>query len=178
MKGTYFGDANLDGEFNTGDLVSVLSAGQYEDTVPQNSQWATGDWDGDGEFRTSDLVVALADGGFEQGPRAAVSVVPEPTSILNLMVGLMMAAPIHRRWMCVRRRAGILSIPSPESAQASFMGRDTAAGIGNVVDAVGVVLLHPPRHVRSVIESPSRSSLRRPSIAPPPPVRRPAWLLL
>ena len=70
LSNTYFGDANLDGEFNSSDLVSVLAAGQYEDDIPGNSGWATGDWNGDAEFSTSDLVLAFQDGGYELGPRA------------------------------------------------------------------------------------------------------------
>ena len=30
---TYFGDANLDGEFNSGDMVDVFTVGQYEDAI-------------------------------------------------------------------------------------------------------------------------------------------------
>jgi hypothetical protein len=80
LKNTWYGDADLDGLFSTGDLVALLSTGQFEDGVYMNSTWATGDFDGDGEFGTGDLVTALSDGGYEQGPRAAASV-PEPSSI-------------------------------------------------------------------------------------------------
>ena len=66
---TYAGDANLDGEFNTNDLVTVLQAGLYEDAISGNASWETGDWDGDADFETGDLVVALQGGGFEVGPR-------------------------------------------------------------------------------------------------------------
>ena len=52
LKGTYFGDSNLDGEFNSGDLIAVFQAGQYEDAEAMNSTWATGDWNGDQEFAT------------------------------------------------------------------------------------------------------------------------------
>jgi hypothetical protein len=83
---SWIGDANLDGEFNSGDLVAVLSAGEYEDGLIGNSSWTSGAWDGDGEFTTSDLITALADGGYEQGPRQAVAV-PEPTSYLLLALG-------------------------------------------------------------------------------------------
>jgi hypothetical protein len=83
---TYFGDADLDGEFGSRDLVSVLAAGVYEDRVFGNSTWSTGDWNGDGEFASSDLVLALADGGYEAGPRAAV--VPEPSSLLLFTLAL------------------------------------------------------------------------------------------
>ncbi len=85
LKKTYFGDANLDGQFNSADLVFVLGAGQYEDEVTGNSTWSTGDWNGDGEFTTSDFVLALQAGGYEAGVRAAV---PEPTSGTLFAVGL------------------------------------------------------------------------------------------
>ena len=82
LKRTYFGDANLDGEFNSGDFVDVFVQGQYEDDLPANSTWATGDWDGDAEFTTADFVVAFTLGGYESGPRAAARFVPEPGSLL------------------------------------------------------------------------------------------------
>ena len=64
----YYGDSNLDGEFNTSDLVFVLQQGQFEDAVVGNSTWGSGDWSGDLEFSTSDFITAFQDGGFEQGP--------------------------------------------------------------------------------------------------------------
>jgi hypothetical protein len=69
---TYLGDSNLDGVFNTSDLVDVFVAGEYEDAVLTNSTWATGDWNGDGEFDSGDLVHIFQAGGFEKGPLAAV----------------------------------------------------------------------------------------------------------
>lgn len=89
LKNTYYGDANLDGEFNSADLINVFQAGEYEDAITANSTWSTGDWNGDGEFTTSDLVVAFQDGGYEQGPREAVSAVPEPSGLLTLLIGTM-----------------------------------------------------------------------------------------
>ena len=99
LKQTYYGDANLDGEFNSGDLVLVLGAGEYEDELMDNSGWATGDWDGDREFTSADLVVALADGGYEHGPRAAVLSVPEPKSLTVLSMVLLLVAKLslHRK---------------------------------------------------------------------------------
>ncbi len=79
LKVTWFGDANLNGEFNSNDLVFVLAAGKYEDGIPQNSGWADGDWNGDMEFDSSDLITALADGGYEMGPLRAVQVVRDAT---------------------------------------------------------------------------------------------------
>ena len=86
LANTYFGDANLDGEFASSDLVNVFVAGEYEDDIAGNSTWATGDWNADGDFTSSDIVLAFEDGGYEQGPRAAV--VPEPSVIVLVIVGL------------------------------------------------------------------------------------------
>jgi hypothetical protein len=61
---TSLGDANLNGMFNSSDLVQVLAAGLYEDAIPQNAGWSSGDWNCDGDFTTSDLVAALAAGGY------------------------------------------------------------------------------------------------------------------
>ena len=66
LKSTYFGDANLDGEFNSTDFVTVFIAGEYEDGVDGNSVWETGDWNGDGDFNTTDFVLAFQSGGYEQ----------------------------------------------------------------------------------------------------------------
>ncbi|MCA9197799.1 MAG: hypothetical protein KDA87_09690 [Planctomycetales bacterium] len=92
---TWSGDSNLDGEFNSSDLVEVFQAGQYEDAIVGNSTWATGDWNGDAEFDSADFVVAFQEGGFEMGPRVANHVVPEPTFGL-LGLGLMLLASSSR----------------------------------------------------------------------------------
>jgi hypothetical protein len=94
---TYIGDANLDGAFDSGDLVTVFIPGQYEDNVPGNSTWETGDWNGDGDFGTGDLTFAFQQGGFELGPRAAQQgvAIPEPSAIGLLAVGI--AAIAFRR---------------------------------------------------------------------------------
>jgi hypothetical protein len=59
------GDANLDGRFDSRDLITIFQAGEYEDAMPGNSGWQAGDWNCDGEFTSADLVAALADGGYE-----------------------------------------------------------------------------------------------------------------
>lgn len=99
---TYLGDSNLDGEFNTGDLVQVFQQGQYEDTTPDNSTWSSGDWDGDGDFNTSDFLMAFQGGGFEAGVRSALAadkpaVVPEPASTCLLAIGLGSLAAFRER---------------------------------------------------------------------------------
>jgi hypothetical protein len=86
LYNSWVGDANLDGEFNTSDLVTVLASGTYEADV--DSVWSTGDFNGDRRSNSSDLVAALAGGGYEAGPRAATAAsVPEPLSLTLLAVG-------------------------------------------------------------------------------------------
>ncbi len=66
---TSAGDSNLDGRFDSGDLVSVFQAGKYEDGVPGNAGWAEGDWNGDGDFDSGDLVSAFQAGKYVAAAR-------------------------------------------------------------------------------------------------------------
>lgn len=93
IQGTWIGDANLDGEFNSTDFVVVFGAGEYEDATAGNSTWEEGDWNGDGDFNSSDFVAAFSDGGYEKGPVAAV---PEPQAPTLLVAG-MIALTITRK---------------------------------------------------------------------------------
>ena len=95
---TYYGDSNFDGQFDSSDFVFVFVAGEYEDGVVENSTWATGDWSGDYEFDSSDFIIAFQAAGFEQGPRAATpAVVPEPSGIALMMLGLGLMLMKRRR---------------------------------------------------------------------------------
>ena len=90
---TWVGDTDLNGEFNSADLVSVFQADEYEDNIDGNSSWATGDWNGDREFNSADFVTAFLDGGYEQGKRLhtpVVRAIPEPNSCLLIVSGLIM----------------------------------------------------------------------------------------
>jgi hypothetical protein len=97
INSTWFGDATLDGRFDSADLIQAFRAGEYEDGIDQNSTWATGDWNGDAEFNTGDLVVAFQDGGYEGGAQELASAVPEPASFLLVMAGLIGIAT-RRTW--------------------------------------------------------------------------------
>lgn len=69
-----YGDANLDGRFDSRDLMLVLQANEYQDDIQHNSTWAEGDWNGDREFDRLDLVSALASRPFQRiapNPRRA-----------------------------------------------------------------------------------------------------------
>ena len=73
------GDANLDREFSTADVVAVLAANKFEKDV--DATWAEGDWNaapndantyatgppaGDGRFGTLDIVATLAATGLNR----------------------------------------------------------------------------------------------------------------
>ena len=95
VMGTWFGDANLDGEFNSGDLVQVFQAGAYE--ADGEAGWGQGDWTGDHRFDSADFVAAFQDGGFEVGGRSAVSSVPEPSCAILLGIGIVGLGWVRRR---------------------------------------------------------------------------------
>ena len=101
LKNTYFGDSNLDAEFNSSDFVTVYQAGEYEDQIDMNSGWVEGDWNGDGDFTSRDLVFAFQDGGYEQGPRVAI--VPEPSSVFLVLLDMAIPA-IRKRFASFRFR--------------------------------------------------------------------------
>ena len=92
LKNTWIGDANLNGEFNSGDMVQVFARGKYE--KPVAAGWEDGDWNGDTVFGSSDMVAAFVAGGYEKGlkpggPNPAVSAVPEPSALVLALVGLL-----------------------------------------------------------------------------------------
>jgi autotransporter-associated beta strand protein len=97
VRRTYFGDSNLDGEFNSGDLVAVFQVGEYEDTIGLNSTWADGDWSGDSEFNSADFVLSFQTGGFEAGPRTTQpNNVPEPSCMLVISTVWLTSIAKHR----------------------------------------------------------------------------------
>lgn len=94
-KGTWMGDADLDGLFGSGDLVVVFTAGKYE--TGEAAGWAEGDWNGDLVFGSGDLVTAFTDGGYEMGPRVpAAAVVPEPSTIVLLLMGSLLLLRVRK----------------------------------------------------------------------------------
>jgi hypothetical protein len=76
-----FGDSNLDGRFDSSDLVTVFIEGQFEDGILNNSGWQQGDWNCDGEFSTADLVFVFTKGTFI---RAAIAAPDVPSALGSL----------------------------------------------------------------------------------------------
>ncbi len=58
------GDTDLDGVFNSRDLIRVFQAGKYERPDAGRVGWAEGDWNCDGRFDSKDLLRAFQSGGY------------------------------------------------------------------------------------------------------------------
>jgi hypothetical protein len=90
IKGTFFGDANLDGTVDAGDLNLVALNWQRSDAT----SWAQGDFSGEGIVNVSDL---NALGIHWQRQANVAASVPEPSSqILVLVTMLSMFGFRHR----------------------------------------------------------------------------------
>ncbi|MCA9215673.1 MAG: hypothetical protein KDB27_21555 [Planctomycetales bacterium] len=95
LAGTWIGDANLDGELSSSDMVDVFQAGKYELDVEAGR--AAGDWNGGQRFGSGDLVAAFTDGGHELGSTAGVPAVPEPSCEILLGIGILGIFRLHTR---------------------------------------------------------------------------------
>lgn len=97
------GDADQDGTFGSGDLVTVFLASEYQDSVARNSTFFEGDWNFDNDFDSSDLVAALQVRLYEPSALPARVSVPEPSGLVLLVVGLGLYARTRR---CPTQAAG------------------------------------------------------------------------
>ncbi|MDG2381185.1 MAG: PEP-CTERM sorting domain-containing protein [Pirellulaceae bacterium] len=100
LKNTWMGDADLNGAFDSSDLVAVFAAAKYE--TGEAASWAQGDWDGNSTFSSSDLVAAFSNAGYDAGirpggPNPATAAVPEPSSLVLAVISLFGIAGALRR---------------------------------------------------------------------------------
>ena len=120
LANTNFGDSNLDGEFNSDDVTTVLQAGEYDDNITLNSTWAEGDWDGNGDFDNADIVFALQHGGYAQGPRAAGAVYEAIQSSGKTGDG--------QTSLIYNARTGELAVDAPVGVELTSINIDSAVG--------------------------------------------------
>ncbi|MCA9216442.1 MAG: pentapeptide repeat-containing protein, partial [Planctomycetales bacterium] len=97
VANTSAGDANLDGSFDSSDLVQLFQRNRYEVFDRRGkSDWSEGDFDGDRQFTSSDLVLAFRSGRYEQ-TEGATHAVPEPGSTAAWTYVLIVALAIFNR---------------------------------------------------------------------------------
>ena len=114
------GDADMDFDFDQLDLVQVQIASKY--LSGEMATWGEGDWDGapggepgsppvgDGLFNQIDIIAALNAGKYLTGPYNAITTnariterelvtqpIPEPSSFVLLLVGLLVWGSLRRR---------------------------------------------------------------------------------
>ena len=103
-KGTCIGDVNLDGVFDSDDLIQLFQKGTYESGGL--ATWTSGDWNGDCKFDSSDLLLAFQEGCYEGGVVKAEDMesnavkaesVPEPATATLLLTSLLALAAVRRR---------------------------------------------------------------------------------
>ncbi len=132
---TTYGDANLDGMFNSMDFVLTFQMGEYEDAIQGNSTWADGDWDSDGDFTSADIVLAFQNGGYES--HAQMRQNPSEVTTMNLTA------------------AAVAAIPAPTAPESSF------ADAGRCVFQTSLRAAHRKRHVELVSADHTREILFR-----------------
>ncbi len=71
VLGTTYGDADVNGTFNSQDFVDIFQMGEYKDDIRGNSTWEEGDWNGDGDFDELDMLLAFASQGYAYAARPA-----------------------------------------------------------------------------------------------------------
>ena len=97
---TDFGDSNLDGHFDSADMVQVFQAGKYESRRQGRAGWAEGDWNGDGLCDSDDIVFVFQEGSYETDSRLRAEPV-STASAVDLLLGWTAAddrLPTSRAW--------------------------------------------------------------------------------
>ena len=95
LKHTYFGDANLDGEFNSSDMTQVFAAGKYE--TGEDAGWDERRLERRRLLRLQRHGHSVRRWRLREGTEADAAAVPEPTSVLLLVMGLIGFAICRRR---------------------------------------------------------------------------------
>ena len=140
LKKDWIGDANLDGSFDSVDLVEVLQASKYD--MDELAGWSQGDWNRDMRFDRLDIVAALQDGGYGQGPLAAST---EQAASGNHQVGPFAAIGLGgssgdgQTSIVYNPANGDLSLDAPAGVELTSINVDSVAGIfsGNPAQHLG-----------------------------------------
>ncbi len=131
LKGTWIGDADVNGVFDSNDFVDVFVIGKYETGRP--AVWHEGDWNGDGFFSTDDFVEAFVDGGYELGPTNTVRAASAPNQVASALFAQLSESRLSNArladWSGMMRQtcAGICGVHPVGSAGSDVEGDRYAA---------------------------------------------------
>jgi hypothetical protein len=122
-----YGDANLDGAFDSSDLVVVFVVGEYEDDLTGNSGWRDGDWNCDGEFDTGDLILAFVTGDYEAVAAQSVGArAVDRAALAGATLAPVISAPSEsqQKLPAIRTTASLKRATPPARSQ-QLIARDT-----------------------------------------------------
>ena len=117
ILGTNIGDANLDGLFNSNDLIAVFVGGEYEDAIEDNSGWAEGDWNCDFDFDSYDMVLAFQTGAYEIAKASQPHAVSDQANVRARMAAAVDRLLADETAVCMRRRPDIAARSGPHAVQ-------------------------------------------------------------
>ena len=61
---TSIGDSDLNGVFDSNDLVQAFTSNLYEQGRHDDAKWSNGDWNCDGRIDSNDIITAFQRGHF------------------------------------------------------------------------------------------------------------------
>lgn len=121
---TSYGDANLDGQFDSDDIVNMFIAGRYLTTSRDPTTWDQGDWNCDGVFDQHDIVEAFIDSGYVGAANANSANETPAISVLGAAIdqddkstapNFSVSTTLPRVQRFVARRAAALEAPSHDA---------------------------------------------------------------
>ncbi len=115
---TWYGDADLNGQFDSQDFIDVFIAGKYE--TGARATWGEGDWDGNTVFDSWDVIAAFIDGGYESAHRARMASVPEPSAALLALIGGISCYAFRRCLAVAGRSSRLAGLPSSRIMAGKF----------------------------------------------------------
>ena len=148
LLATSYGDANLDGQFDSDDIVNIFIAGRYLVNSRDPTTWDQGDWNCDGVFDQHDIVEAFIDGGYVGAANARSANDTPAISVLGAAIdqddkstvpNLATSTTLPRVQRFVARRAAALEAPSHDAVFVDHTNLDD--------------LIDPPSIAQDVAES-------------------------
>ena len=89
------GDANKDGKVDGSDVTILAGNWQYGVDGQNTATWEMGDFNNDGKVDGSDVTILA--GNWQNGVQSSATAVPEPSTVILLMIGALMLILYRRK---------------------------------------------------------------------------------